>query len=291
MPVVTIGEVARRTGVSAITLRAWERRYGIPTPVRTPGKYRLYSERQIQEIVSLQRLVASGIAMRQAAFLATRMRVLGSGGASSIELARWRRRLEVACLRFDERAATLVVDEAARQLALLPLLRDLVFPVVATMGDGLRSGVISISQEHFASELARRLVSQRDAGAPVSPRAPAVVTGCAPLEQHELALLYIVAGLREKGTRVVHLGRNVPVDAFLSTTDALGARVAVVSITVASHLRPWIARAAAVQRRARRGLQFVWAGPGAAAAIERGLPGQTSTSIDEVISLAAASVS
>ena len=34
---MSIGEVARRTGVTVPTLRAWERRHGLLVPVRTAG--------------------------------------------------------------------------------------------------------------------------------------------------------------------------------------------------------------------------------------------------------------
>ena len=40
-----IREVARQTGVNAVTLRAWERRYGLIVPQRTPKGHRLFSRR------------------------------------------------------------------------------------------------------------------------------------------------------------------------------------------------------------------------------------------------------
>ena len=39
-----IGELSRRVGVSEHVLRAWESRYGLLTPARSAGGYRLYSE-------------------------------------------------------------------------------------------------------------------------------------------------------------------------------------------------------------------------------------------------------
>src|SRR5450631_2613593 len=39
-----IGELSRRVGVSEHVLRAWESRYGLLKPARSPGGYRLYSE-------------------------------------------------------------------------------------------------------------------------------------------------------------------------------------------------------------------------------------------------------
>ena len=40
---INISEVCQQTGVAAVTLRAWERRYGLIKPKRTPKGHRLYS--------------------------------------------------------------------------------------------------------------------------------------------------------------------------------------------------------------------------------------------------------
>ena len=46
-PAFTIKAVAAQTGIQAVTLRAWERRYKLVAPKRTIGNYRLYSERDV----------------------------------------------------------------------------------------------------------------------------------------------------------------------------------------------------------------------------------------------------
>ncbi len=45
-----IREVSRLTGVNAVTLRAWQRRYGLVQPARTEKGHRLYSEQDIRQI-------------------------------------------------------------------------------------------------------------------------------------------------------------------------------------------------------------------------------------------------
>jgi DICT domain-containing protein len=44
---LTIGDVAERTGIAAGTIRMWEQRYGVPTPTRTSGGYRAYTESDV----------------------------------------------------------------------------------------------------------------------------------------------------------------------------------------------------------------------------------------------------
>lgn len=60
-----IGEVARRTGVTAVTLRAWERRYGLIVPERTPKGHRLYSPADVERICEVLRWLNRGIAVGQ----------------------------------------------------------------------------------------------------------------------------------------------------------------------------------------------------------------------------------
>jgi len=61
LAVYPIGEVARETGVNSVTLRAWERRYGLLRPQRTPKGHRLYTRRDIDRVLRIVRLIDQGI--------------------------------------------------------------------------------------------------------------------------------------------------------------------------------------------------------------------------------------
>lgn len=58
-----IGFVSRSTGVLPVTLRAWERRYGLIKPLRTEKGHRLYSEEDIALIRQIISLISQGIAV------------------------------------------------------------------------------------------------------------------------------------------------------------------------------------------------------------------------------------
>ena len=62
-----IGEVARRTGMTVPTLRAWERRYGLLFPVRTAGGHRRYREEDVRRVLAVLELVRQGWAVGPAA--------------------------------------------------------------------------------------------------------------------------------------------------------------------------------------------------------------------------------
>jgi len=60
---LTIGELARRTGVAAATLRSWEARYGFPKPQRLPTGHRRYAERDVTRIEEVLRQRAAGLSL------------------------------------------------------------------------------------------------------------------------------------------------------------------------------------------------------------------------------------
>ena len=55
-----VGEVARRTGVGVSTLRAWERRFGVLTPERSPGGQRRYTDADVERVTAVRRLLGGG---------------------------------------------------------------------------------------------------------------------------------------------------------------------------------------------------------------------------------------
>lgn len=114
---VRIGEIARWTGQGEATIRAWERRYGWPTPTRTAGGHRLYPKSTAAEINRVVDLTLAGmrvpaavatVAGRGSAPAATDARIVeleGQVQALTAELARVRRAMAEALAPVDVRAS------------------------------------------------------------------------------------------------------------------------------------------------------------------------------------------
>ena len=65
-PLYSVAAVARQTGVPAVTLRAWERRYGFPRPSRASGGRRLYTQRDIWTVRALRMQTVQGVPISRA---------------------------------------------------------------------------------------------------------------------------------------------------------------------------------------------------------------------------------
>jgi len=64
-----IGPFSRKVGLSAAVLRAWEARYGLLSPARTAGGYRLYGAEEATRVQRMRAYLARGLAPAESAQL------------------------------------------------------------------------------------------------------------------------------------------------------------------------------------------------------------------------------
>jgi DNA-binding transcriptional MerR regulator len=102
-----IGELSTRSGASIDTIRFYERRGVLPTPVRRPSGYREYAEGVVDRVRLVRRLQSVGLTLDEIVeFLAVHDR-----GGASCESERWR--LDAAQQRIRERINELLIVENA----------------------------------------------------------------------------------------------------------------------------------------------------------------------------------
>lgn len=267
-PLVRIGELSRRLGVSVHVLRAWETRYGLLQPARSAGGFRLYSEADESRVRRMQALLADGLSAAEAA-----RGVLGGDSAAVPEAASGTSTVTdlAAALRqtldnFDEPAAQAILDRMLSDLSLTSALRDILLPYLAELGERWERGTASVAQEHFASNIIRgRLTGlARGWGGGHGPRA---VLACPPGELHDLALIVFGIVLNRTGWRVDYLGANTPIDELARTVEATHPDLVVLAATLTETFRPLRERLAALAGRTSLALAGAGATPRFATAI------------------------
>ncbi len=249
----TIKEAASRSGLTVPTVRAWERRYGVVHPERTPTGYRLYDDVAISRLAAMRHLVEhDGMRPNQAA-----ERVL-AGGEDLANLldqaARWNEAAPTrsappvaatdlanaavdafvsAARRLDIAAMDRVLDEGFASERFEAAAEHVVFPALRAVGDAWAAGTIDVASEHAASEtVRRRLVRFYDAIA--STGATDVAVGLPPGGHHELGALAFAVAARRRGIEVLYLGADVPLESWLTAVETSRAPVAVVGVVAAS---------------------------------------------------------
>ncbi len=237
---VRIGELGRRVGVSEHVLRAWERRYGLLRPERSPGGYRLYSDADERRVRRMQTHLAAGLSAAEAARATVneeRPHLPPPADTRSAEgggLAGPAQDLAKSLDRLDEPGAQAALDRLFAGFNVETVLRGALLPYLHGLGDRWESGQVSIAAEHFASNLLRgRLASlARGWGYGHGPRA---VLACPPGEQHDLPLLMFGIVLHRYGWRVEYLGASTPIVELANTALESSAAVVVLAATVKEH--------------------------------------------------------
>ncbi len=234
-----IGELSRRVGVSDHVLRAWETRYGLLSPVRSAGGFRLYSASDERKVRRMQFHLAHGLSAAEAARTAIAEAqagvepnrvMLGSDTTGRPEPHQLAHALQSALDDFDEAAAQDVLDRLLSDFTLAATLRDVVLPYLHELGERWERREISVAQEHFASNVIRgRLAGlARGWGTGHGPRA---IVACPPDELHDLPLLIFGIMLNRSGWRIDYFGANTPVEDLVQEASRSRPDLVVVAAT------------------------------------------------------------
>jgi len=259
-PAFNLKVVLQETNIAADTLRAWERRYGLPMPERTEGGHRLYSQYDIETIKWLLARQAEGLSISRAVdlwneqigsdidplagFTPSTLSTLSTTPAiytsPDTNLDSLRAQWIQACLNFSEANAEQILNQAFS-----------IFPVEAVCMEVLQRGLAefgglwydnraSVQQEHFASGLAMRRLDSLLSGSPAPTRNQTVLVGCPSNEWHTFTPLHLALLLRRRGLNVIHLGANVPAEQFEETVTAVHASMVILvaqTLTTAAALQ------------------------------------------------------
>lgn len=226
---IRIGALSEQIGVSADVLRSWERRYGLLTPQRTAGGFRLYSDEDVARIRSMAALIAAGIPASEAArqvLEAGERAPVSVGGRDGTTLEEVSATLHDAFRSFDELALEAAIDLVLSRLDLDTAIRDVFLPALRTLGDDWESGRVSVAQEHFSVNVLRgRLMGLArgwDHGF-----GPRVLLACPPAEYHDVSLILFGLALHRRGWRVTFLGADTPISEVVRVQTGLAPQLTV----------------------------------------------------------------
>lgn len=270
-----VKQVAALTGVPEATLRVWERRYGIVSPERSTGGYRLYDETQLQTLRQMAALVAGGVPASRAAqaVLAARGRRDGEEGPNVESGSRqWpsEAAFVAAAASLDSSRLSGVIREALSTAPFDEVAQEWIQPRLTLLGDAWERGDLSVAQEHFASAGLMRAMAEVFEGARPAPDAASVLVGLPSGDHHQIALMAFATCLRVRGADVAFLGADVPLTDWIQAAEHSHARAAVVGVTNAHHVPE-------AQRLIDRLLDVrpplaVWTGGSQRTAVERATP-------------------
>jgi len=241
-PAYNLKAVLKETGIGADTLRAWERRYGLPMPERTPGGHRLYSLSDIETVRWLMARQSEGLSISHAVEMwkeqiASGADPLAASVSTSLSqpihlapetnLDAIRSHWLSACLDFNEADAEQALNQAFAIFPLEAVCTEVLQRGLAEIGMQWYENKSSVQQEHFASALAMRRLNALVSAAPAPTREQTILVGCPANEWHTFTPLLLTLLLRRRGFNVIYLGANVLDTKNVETISAIGADLTV----------------------------------------------------------------
>jgi methanogenic corrinoid protein MtbC1 len=234
----SVGQVSTFTGILPDTLRVWERRYGMPTPVRLPSGHRRYTADQLAHLRRVAEALALGhrageLVPRSAEELdgliaaSSRARPVDPDLASRIDEVR------------EMRVGALVeaLDAAFRDLGTLEALEQRVAPLLVEIGRRWAEGEIDVRHEHLASQaiddhlrsVRLRVASRRR----TAPRG-SVLMATLPGERHGLGMQMAALVAEERGIWARVLGTGCPPGEILDAAMEVDADAVAVSVSLST---------------------------------------------------------
>jgi hypothetical protein len=253
-----IQAVARLTGLSADLIRAWEKRYGVVAPVRTPSGRRLYSDADVERLRLLGRATLAGYSIRRAvalpaatlAGLARTSAPLADGdGATGLGADRDSVSAHSthstpgagdhlgACLAAIEQFDGVALDAALRRatvtLSATAFIDALVLPLEARVASRVHDGTLRAPHRHLVHAVLRRVLDHLTATATSPVASPDLVVTTPVGQPEELGALVTGATAAADGWRVTYVGAGRSAADVAAAATLLGARAVALSLGAA----------------------------------------------------------
>lgn len=267
---LTIGALARLTGVPVETLRTWESRYGFPEAERKPSGHRVYAPAVVPRLRRMADALRRGhrageVVGATDAALDRLMAADASAPAAPGPLppAATLDELLAMVLVFDRDRLTAALLADWGRLTPVQFVADRIAPLVTAVGDRWAAGRMDIRHEHFLSERVADIL--RSLRLPFDLRAtgPRVICATLPGEEHGLGLQMAALVLAAAGLSVTYLGTNVPPREVAALAREASVRVVAISVSVAADRSVVAADLARVRRALPAGAWLLVGGAGA----------------------------
>ncbi|MCC2655398.1 MAG: transcriptional regulator [Panacagrimonas sp.] len=239
-PRCPINVAARRSGLTAHVIRAWERRYGAITPNRSTTARRLYSDWEVQRLVLLRQAVQLGhrisevanLPMEELHALVGRDQLPGVEASPCIPYPH-SKLVEVAisaAAALDSRAFLQALLQATRTLTVPNLFEDFIEPLMIEIGKRWQTGSLRVANEHFASAHLRTFLGDLLTSSNVEPTGPCVIVSTPFGQVHELGAVMSAITALQAGWETIYLGPSLPPEEIAHAAQTRKARAVALSV-------------------------------------------------------------
>jgi len=243
---ISIGELARLTGITTHTLRVWEKRYGTPRSHRLPSGHRRYPKEDVPRLRAIAKAleagyraskVVSGTLEELQGLMGLKPFIEPKSNPASTEEAEissnemliesWVKGIH----SYDDDSLLQGFHQQWNKVGPLKFIIDCASPLIERIGTGWATGELSIPHEHFATECLssfltskwRQLNSRKDGWT--------AVFATLPEETHSLGLLMSAVVTSLSNAKIIYLGLNTPLEDIIATAEKNIAELLCISVS------------------------------------------------------------
>jgi DNA-binding transcriptional MerR regulator len=225
--------LAERTGVGASTLRAWERRYNLLTPQRTPKGHRVYSEQDVRIVERVLELLHEGHSLPAIAKQIRQPEQPTDRWESAMGMTGvWRDYLQNtlrAIGDFSHERIEAIFNEASSLYPLDMVTERLIEPTLVALGEGWQTNPAGIAEEHFYTCWVRNRLGARFHHGYSQARGARILCACTPGDHHDIGLMLFALSAQFRGYRVLYFGPDLPLEQVKLIVERSGARAVILS--------------------------------------------------------------
>jgi len=239
--------LAEKTTVGTSTLRAWERRYGLIHPERTPKGHRLYSNLDVKRVLKILDLLNDGHNLPSIAEMLnienTSTTSINLDDSSISTISPSTGKTPMASIWDEYIASTLeatgdfnieridaIYNEASSLYPVDMVTDRLIQPAIAMLGNRWKEHPESgIAEEHFYTSWLKNRLGARFHHAYSQARGARIICACVPGSFHEIGLMLFALSALARGYRVLYFGADLPLDQLKYITQRSAAKAVVLS--------------------------------------------------------------
>ena len=232
----SIKDVELLSGIKAHTIRIWEQRYGFLKPERTETNIRYYTDNELKLLLNVSTLTRNGIKISHVA----RMPVHKVEESVAQVYAQTEHpddtidAMVLAMVEYNDTLFESILTQTIKRVGFEKAFTDTIFPFMLRTGVLWVTGSLRIAQEHFVTNLIRKMLVATIAGITHTPGIDSkkFVLFLPEGETHELLLLFSEYVLRKRQHYVAYLGNSIPFEELANVKKAINPQSFVTYITM-----------------------------------------------------------
>jgi MerR family transcriptional regulator, light-induced transcriptional regulator len=226
MSTYSIKALEKLSGIKAHTIRIWEKRYALFTPLRTDTNIRYYGDNELKRLLNVTSLISRGFKISKISEMSDNeinqqldnliTDIKYSDSISEVLINQF----ITSAINYDEHSFEKAFSLAISRYGLIDTYINIIYPLLEKVGILWTKSDLVPAQEHFLSNLIKQKIqSAIDNITPAAQSEQPWVLFLPEEEVHDIGLLLSSYILREHGRAVIYLGARVPKDSLFSVLE------------------------------------------------------------------------